>query len=159
MLTIAITAATPMMMPSMVRAARILLRTRARKATRMIFKKSIVVLSAVARFAGSAPFSFVILGLAPQALCSHLLRRLFIVVVFDYRQILQFFRGVAWVFNLLVRLDLAILKNHDSRGILRDVRFVRDQHECDSALAIQTLKDLHNFDRSARIEVTSRLVC
>ncbi len=43
MLTIAITAETPMMMPSMVRAARILLRTRARKATRMIIKRFIVI--------------------------------------------------------------------------------------------------------------------
>ena len=41
MLTIAITAATPMMMPSIVSDARILLRTSARKATRMIMIKSI----------------------------------------------------------------------------------------------------------------------
>src|SRR5215216_1023578 len=44
MLTIAITAETPMMMPSIVRAARILLRIRARKATRMIIKKSMLLL-------------------------------------------------------------------------------------------------------------------
>jgi hypothetical protein len=42
MLTIAITAETPMMIPSMVRDARILLRTRARKATRIIINKFIV---------------------------------------------------------------------------------------------------------------------
>ena len=42
MLTIAITAETPMMMPSMVRAARILLRTRARKATRMIISRFMI---------------------------------------------------------------------------------------------------------------------
>ena len=42
MLTMAITAETPMMMPSIVNAARILLRSRARKATRMIIKRFII---------------------------------------------------------------------------------------------------------------------
>src|SRR5689334_17685170 len=41
-LTMATTADTPMMMPSMVSAARILLRTNARKATRIMFKRSMI---------------------------------------------------------------------------------------------------------------------
>src|SRR6185295_15421185 len=114
-LTIAITAETPMMMPSIVKAARILLRTRARKATRMIISR------------------FMIFPLL-----------LVVVIVLDDGEILQFFRCVAWTLNLMVRLDLAILEDNHAMGILRDVWLVCDQHERDAAFAIQALKDLHH---------------
>src|SRR5215216_2523061 len=117
MLTIAITAATPMMIPSMVKAARILLRTRARNATRMIISKFILLL---------------------------------VVFVVDRWQILQFFRCVASMLDRTVRLDFSILKNDHAVGVFRDVRLVRDQHERDSSLTIQTLKDLHHFNRRSR---------
>ena len=47
MLTIAITAATPMMMPSMVSAARILLRASARKAIRMMLDVFMALLNSI----------------------------------------------------------------------------------------------------------------
>src|ERR1041384_4954894 len=93
MLTIAITAETPMMMPSIVKAARILLRIRARKATRMIIKKFMLLL---------------------------------VVLIIDYRQVLQFFRRVTRILNLLVRLDLSVLEDNHAVCVLRDVGFVRD---------------------------------
>ncbi len=63
-----------------------------------------------------------------------------------------------WSSIAIVLLDLSVLKNDDALGVLRDVRFVRDQHERDAAFAIQPLKYLHHFNRSARIEIAGRLV-
>src|SRR5262249_46264278 len=115
-LTIAITAETPMMMPSMVRAARILLRTRARKATRMIIKRVIFKLLLV-----------------------------IVIIVGDDRNIFQLFRGVALFCILAVRFDLAVFEDHHSMRVLRDVGLVRNEHQRDAAFAIQPLKDLHHF--------------
>src|ERR1041385_4416058 len=99
-LTIAITAETPMMMPSIVRAARILLRTRARKATRMIIKRVI-----------------------------YLLLVLVIIVVSDYRKMLQLFRGIALFCVLAIGFDLAVFEDHHAMRVLRDVGLVRHEHE------------------------------
>src|SRR5687768_14387620 len=122
MLTIAITAETPMMMPSIVRDARILLRTRARKATRMIIMRFI---------------------LFPIAGCRLLL---IVVVVIDHWQVLQLFSRITRILNLLVRLDLSILEHHYAARVLRDVGLVRDEHQRDASLPVQPLKDLHHFD-------------
>src|ERR1051325_8751606 len=114
-LTIAITAATPMMMPSIVNAARILFLTSARKATRMIISKVICLLV------------------------------FFFFVVLDDRQVLQLFRRITLMFDLVIALDLSILEHDDALRVFRDVRFVRHEHERDAALAIQALENLHHF--------------
>jgi hypothetical protein len=71
MLTIATTAETPIMMPSMVSAARILLRCNARKATRMMFKRSMIISRAALPpdvrkgFAFPSPILLIPWGFAP----------------------------------------------------------------------------------------------
>src|SRR4026208_1421540 len=101
-----------MMMPSIVKAARILFLTSARKATRMIIKSVICLL--------------------------------FVFVVFvNQRQILQLFRRVALIRHWIIALNLSVFENHDALRVLRDVWFVRDEHERDAAFAVQTLEDLH----------------
>src|SRR6185437_7800195 len=120
MLTIAITAATPMMMPSIVRAARILLRTSARNATRMIIKRFMVLIR-----------------LYPSPIRSIRGRFLVILVLVNGRHILQFFRRIAPMLDRMIRFDLSVLEHDHAVGIFRDVRFVRDQHQSYPSFAIQ----------------------
>src|SRR6185436_15695768 len=138
MLTIATTADTPMMMPSIVSAARILLRCRARKAIRMMLSRSMFQLVPCVLSISWDLFHF--------------------IIIFQHWQILQFLRRVALILYLIVLLNLSIFEDHYTLRVLRDVSFVRNQHERDAAFAIKTLKDLHHFNRGARIEVTGRLV-
>ena len=46
----------------------------------------------------------------------------------------------------LIALDLSVFENHDTLRVVRDIQFVRDEHERDAAFAIQPLKDLHHFN-------------
>src|SRR5258708_2248187 len=119
--TVAITAPTPMMMPSMVNSDRILLRVSARIAMRKIASKSI-----------NTPLLF--------AFCFSLCRyqgwlqpsRKFLVI--HRRQRLQRFSG-AWPFpDRIVVFDLAVAKHDDPFCVLRDIRFVRDQNNGQAAV-------------------------
>ena len=104
--TIVITAETPMIMPSIVSAVRILLRASALKATRSTIRNDI--------------------GL-------HRLR---------YRgQLRQLFGGSAAAWPPGDRsATTTVTERHDPRAVLRDVGFVRDQHDGDAALLVQALE-------------------
>src|SRR5439155_16506047 len=75
----------------------------------------------------------------------------FFVVRFNRRQIAQFFPRVTLIFNRIILLNLSIFKDDNTLRVLRDVRFVRNQHQSDATFAIQTLEDFHHFNRGARI--------
>jgi hypothetical protein len=148
-LTIATTAETPMMMPSIVNAARILLRCRARKATRMIIKRFINTFESYPQitqkaFKGKTIFLICVICV----ICGLLI---FFFIIFNHRQILQLFRRVALIFNLVIFPDLAILEHDHAFRVLRDVRLVCHQDQSNSPFAIQALKDLHHLNCGARI--------
>ena len=79
--------------------------------------------------------------------------RSIIIIVCDLRQELQLFSGVALLGDRIILVDFAVFEDDHALGVLRDVVFVRDQHERDALLAVEPLKDFHDFDRRARIEV------
>src|SRR5215813_3494017 len=95
MLTIAITAATPMIIPSIVNAARILFRTSARNATFTIIIKSII-------------YSLVL-----------------VIIVLHRRQALELLGGITWLFDSIVLANLSVFKNNNSIRVLGDVVLVR----------------------------------
>src|SRR5688572_3552496 len=116
MLTMAITADTPMMMPSMVSAARILLRTSARKATRIIIIKFMFLVSshqlqktsqlltcAIPRSCTSQDIQPILVSLV-----------VFIIIVLDDGQQLQFLGSIALILDLVILLDFAVFENYDS---------------------------------------------
>jgi len=64
-------------------------------------------------------------------------------------------------FSILYRkvaMDAAIPKLDDALGVLRNIRFMRDNDDCQVSLTIEPLKNLHDFDRRPRIEGARRLV-
>src|SRR5712692_469921 len=105
MLTVAITAPTPMMMPSMVSAERSLFRASARRANRSVFQKSILVDSG---------------GVA----------QLFGVFVFVLRggQRGQHVARDQPIAHGAVAAQLAVAELKRTLGVLRDVALVRHQH-------------------------------
>src|SRR5437867_10153955 len=136
--TIVMTAATPMIIPSIVSAVRILLRPSALSAIRRIIRNDIGLLcwsgSRLRDGAGGG-------GLGAQR-----------------RPRDQLVPGLPLIAYRPIRHDLAITELHDSRSVLGDVHLVRDEHDGDAALLIQSLKDSHHFDAGLRIEVPGRLV-
>src|SRR5512132_610919 len=54
--------------------------------------------------------------------------------------------------------DLSILHDEFTRGVGRDIGFVRHQNDRDAILAIEFRQDLHNFPTRRGIEVAGRFV-
>src|SRR5262252_2920026 len=130
--TMVITAATPMIIPSMVSAVRILFRLSAFTAIRRIITKDM-----------NAP--------VPSSVRS---RRRFC----RRRQRREFFLGCAPPGHGAIGNRLSVTECHDSGAVLRDVDLVCDEYDGDSALAIQALENPHDFDAGFRVEVPGRLV-
>ena len=133
--TIVMTAATPMIMPSIVSAVRILLRFSALTAIRRIIRNDMA-----APYAGQPTVaSDRRRPLGAQRVHAELVRR-------------PAARAPA------IRDDLTVAERHDARAVLGDVHLVRDQHHGDAALLVQALEDPHHFDAGPRVEVPGRLV-
>ncbi len=54
--------------------------------------------------------------------------------------------------------DLSILEHNNTIGVLRDVWFVSDEHNGDSMIVIELLKQRHHFHRGPRVQVSCRLI-
>src|SRR5689334_19383235 len=122
--TMTITAATPMIMPSAVSAVRMALRRSALMAMRKVIAMDM---------AASRGHQRVGLG-----------QRVDLIKLTD---------RVPAVCHLLVGANAAIAKRDDSRGVLGDLLLVRNQHDRETPLAIEALKDFHHFHARPRIEV------
>src|SRR3954464_1558880 len=118
------TAATPMIMPSIVRAVRILLRFKAFSAIRSVISRDIFLLSST----GSNCFG----------------RR---------RKRRELVLRVSAPRDGAISDDLSVTESHGARAVLRDVHFVRDEDHRDSALLIEPLEDAHHFDARLGVEV------
>src|SRR5689334_12747085 len=161
--TMVMTAPTPMIIPSIVRTVRSLLRFSAFSAIRSVMRIDISVSSRafVARFrranfvartlSVARPLRF----LRPHRRFRQLRDRR---VVVGRGQKLQFFRRHAPAGDWLIQLDPSVTEPHQAGAVLGDVHFVRDQHDGDAALHVQALEDVHDFHARARIEVAGRLV-
>ena len=69
----------------------------------------------------------------------------------------DFLPGDAAVFVLRVADDLAVAHDDDAFAIGRDVEFVRDHDERDAAV-VEFLKQAHDLDAGARVEIAGRFV-
>src|SRR5262249_41950132 len=130
--TIVITAATPMIIPSMVRAVRILFRLSAFTAIRRIITKDMSTpvppsVRSRGRYRRSGHSREFCLACTPPG-------------------------------HATIRNPLSVTECHDSSAVLRDVDLVCDEYHGDSTLAIQALENPHDFDAGCRVEVPGRLV-
>src|SRR5262245_50896047 len=143
--TMAMTAATPMIMPSMVSAVRSLLRARAFRAIRIVIKidMSLSVLEEC------------------SLVCRRRFRRLFRLddlIRLGWRERRQFIRRIAAVEHGGVGHDPSVPETNEPGAVLGDVVLVRDEEHRNAALLVQALEDAHHFDARARVEVARRLV-
>src|SRR5262245_5750654 len=81
-----------------------------------------------------------------------------VIAIIQHRQGLEFFGGVALVKHRLVASDLAVAEDDDAPGVFGDVVLVSDEQQRDAAFAVESLKNIHDFDRSAAVERAGRLV-
>src|SRR5689334_3612047 len=58
----------------------------------------------------------------------------------------------------LVRDDHTVLEGDDARAVFGDLRLVGDQHDGKPAFTVETLKDIHDLDAGAAVEISGRLV-
>src|SRR5215472_3507058 len=137
--TVAMTAPTPITMPSMVSSERILLRVSARIAIFKIASKSI-----------TPPYVFRLTSLANLTLANA-------SILVDGGYGLEHVHGPRPVLHLIVVADLAVAKYDDAFGKVGNVRFMRHQHDSQPAV-IQVLEDLHDLDRGAAVQVAGRLI-
>ena len=144
--TIAMTAATPMIMPSIVSAVRSLLRPSALKAIRSVMNSD---MRAVRSYSSSAP------AVSPPGCRFFGLHDL---IRLRRRQRGQFVGRVAPARHRLVGDDAAVTEADEPRAVLGDVHLVRDEEHRDAALLVQALEDAHDLDARARVEVAGRLV-
>ena len=63
----------------------------------------------------------------------------------------------AELIHTIVVLNETVTDSHDAFRVLRNVGFVRDQHDGLSRV-VQLLEDAHDFFRCARVEIAGRLV-
>src|SRR5215212_7590267 len=54
--------------------------------------------------------------------------------------------------------DASVLEPDDARAVLRDLRLVGDENDCNAALLFEALEDVHHLDAGAAVEVSGRLV-
>src|SRR6185437_4210574 len=144
--TVAITAPTPMMMPSIVSSERILLRASALIAIRKIASKSIMtpVIQNIAKIAGIAKIANPGPYRSPTRTASVLINR---------RQRLEYICRPRPLLYRIVTPDLAIAEHHNPPGEFRDVRFVRHQHNRQS-LVVERLENLHDLHRRPAVQVS-----
>src|SRR5450759_5512937 len=128
--TIAMTAPTPIMMPSMVRLERILLRARARTAIRATANKSI-------RDTSSADSA------EP-------------LILFRWKILEHLGRGLA-IYHKPVSTNSPVAKLDGAPGKLRNIVLVRNQNDSQSSV-VQPLENLHNFHRRAAVKIAGRLI-
>src|SRR5216684_1659441 len=132
------TAATPMIMPSIVSAVRILLRPSALNAMRNTMKNDIPPPYQAARKRPPArPFSAVLLY---RCFRDRWQRRKLILRMPAAR-------------DRPVGHDQSVAERDRPRAVLGDVHFMRDQDDRDTALPVQPLEDAHDFDAGLRVEV------
>src|SRR6266545_7335151 len=134
--TIVITAATPMIIPSIVSVVRILLRFSAFNATRNVMRTDM---------SGSA-FSGLWDG---RGVRRHDL-------IDRRRQVGQFLFRVPAIGDRPIEDDASIAETDEARGVLRNVEFVRDHQDGDAALHVEALEDAHPLDAGARVEIAGR---
>src|SRR5579871_408650 len=137
--TIAITAPTPMMMPSMVRALRSLLTRSARNAIRILCKTLFMVHAS---------------GLAMPLKLDSCRRLLFVLG----HPLLQFPLGVARLRDQFIGQHLAVFERNDAVGVVGDIGFVRHHHDADALLPIEPLEDRHDLHAGLGVERARRLV-
>src|SRR5262245_55348615 len=142
--TIAITAATPMMMPSIVRMLRSLLTRSARTAMRAL----------ASAFMPRRPP-----GQAERTQRGGWVRARScrVVLLFLEGQGREHSPGLPWCGHDVVPEHPAVPEGDHARGELGDVRFVRHEHHCD-ALTVQVLQDRHHLDARARVQIAGGLV-
>ena len=135
------TAPTPMIIPSIVRMVRILLRLSAFTAIRSVMRIDMRVsyetpprCSAGTAIGGD------------------------IDIRFGRRQLRELRCGIAAVGDLLIDLDLPVAEAHEPRAVLGDVHLVGDEDDGDAALDVEALEDAHHLDAGPRVEVAGRLV-
>src|SRR6202049_2945722 len=127
--TLAITAPTPIMMPSMVRMLRILLRASARMANRRMLIKSI----------RSLLFRYCCFASARRQCC-------------------QNFGGAGTLAHGRIAQNLAVAKEHGATRQTPHVWLVCDQQNGQPASVIEPLKRVHNFYARPRVQIARRLV-
>ena len=154
MLTTAITAPTPMMMPSIVSAERILFRASARSASRNVFMKSMLCISRLARDDSTVRSRRLCRASFPGGHCLPHLRRL---APPPWEAFQHFARDRA-ILNDVVPAQFAVAKLQSPFRVLRDVRLVRDQHDGQALLVIQCLQNVHDLDRCPAVQVPGRLI-
>src|SRR5262245_12188300 len=144
-LTIAITAATPMMTPSIVSVERILLRASARKAIRKIIKMFMDV-----------PV------LSSQLIDCHrtvlYISLIILIIFYVFREQTQLFGGIERLGNRFIADNFAIFEHHHTLRIFRNVMFVGDENERNSLFAVEPLENFHDLDGSAGVEIARWLV-
>ena len=69
----------------------------------------------------------------------------------------EFLPGDAAVFVARVADDLAVAHDDDAFAVGGDVQFVRDHDDGDAGV-VEFLKQPHDFDAGARVEIAGRLV-
>src|SRR5213593_2503356 len=154
--TIAMTAPTPMMIPSIVSAVLSLLRLRARTATLSIATRFIFIFSVSGppfidgcalsglRFAAAS-----LLPAGPPTL---------LVVLCLSRKLDQNLSGIFAVLYREIPPDASIEKLNDPIRVLGDIRLVRDNNDGQVPLPVEALKNLHYLNRSPRIQCARRLI-
>src|SRR5262249_41225107 len=83
----------------------------------------------------------------------------FIVLVLGIRwQLVQHFGGIPSALDREIPSYTAIAELNNSICVLGDIRFMGHQNDRQIALAVQSLKYLHHFDGSARVQRARRFV-
>src|SRR5919201_6764846 len=143
--TMMMTAATPMIMPSAVSAVRIALRRSALSAT-----TNVIQIDIPGSLGGPK-------GPPLRTQVGPPLRALRRRLHFDPQP--PDLRGrAAPVYHRSVAPDETVAERDGTRGVLRDIGLVRDEHDRDAALDVQPLEDAHHLDARPRIQIASRLV-
>src|SRR4051794_4646436 len=79
-------------------------------------------------------------------------------LVFEDGHVLEDFAGAGTFLENFVAPDFSIAKKQVALGELIDVRFVSDQDNRQTLVFVQLLKDVHDLDGGATVEVASGLV-
>src|SRR5581483_7169732 len=58
-----------------------------------------------------------------------------------------------------IRDDAAVLKSDDPRTIGGYIVLMRDQNDCDAALAVEGLKYLHHLDSRSAVQISGGFIC
>src|SRR5262245_55679849 len=139
--TMAMTAATPMIIPSMVKPVRSLLRPSALKAMLSVIRMDMrqVLRCLVRRSRSGAFLALNLIRLGRRERCELVFR-------------------VPTVQDGLVGHHAAVAEPNETGAVLRNVHFMRDQEHGNPSLLVQALKDAHDLDARPCVEVAGGLV-